>query len=220
MSEIQSLFNSICLIHLTADLFDPSLYFMNKTLLAVVGGLVGFVLLVGLWFVSVGNTMVGLDEGVNEKKAQVENVYQRRADLIPNLVNTVKGYAKHEAQTLIDVTKARASATAVNLNGEGAIKRFEKAQGDLSSALSKLMVVVEKYPELKADQGFRDLQSQLEGTENRITIERQRFNEACRDFNTYTRKFPQSFVANSRGFKEKEYFAAQAGAATAPKVEF
>lgn len=193
---------------------------MNKTLLAVVGGLVGFILLVGLWFVSVGNTLVSLDEGVNEKKSQVANVYQRRMDLIPNLVNTVKGYAKHEASVLEEVTKARASASQVNLTDEGSVKRFEQAQGQLGSALSRLMVTVEKYPDLKANQNFRDLQSQLEGTENRITIERQRFNEACREFNTYSRKFPQTIVASFRGFKEKEYFEAQTGAATAPKVEF
>ncbi|MBL7715562.1 MAG: LemA family protein [Bdellovibrionales bacterium] len=193
---------------------------MNKTVLAVLGGFVGLVLLMGLWFVSVGNTMVELDEGVNKAKAQVENVYQRRMDLIPNLVATVKGYAKHEASVLEEVTKARASASQVNLSGEGAVKRFEQAQGQLGSALSRLMVTVEKYPDLKANQNFRDLQSQLEGTENRITIERQRFNDSCNLFNTYTRKFPQSFVAAFRGFKEKEYFQAQAGAATAPKVEF
>ena len=172
------------------------------------------------WGIGVNNTLVSLEEGVNAKKSQVENVYQRRADLIPNLVNTVKGYAKHESQTLIDVAQARAQVGQVKLNGPQDMAQFEKAQGSLTSALSRLMVVAEKYPDLKADQGFRDLQSQLEGTENRITIERQRFNEASQEFNTYARRFPQSVIAGMRGFQQKPYFTAQTGANVAPKVDF
>jgi LemA protein len=185
--------------------------------LAVVAGLIAITL---SWFVGVNNRLVVLDEGVKQSKSQVENVYQRRADLIPNLVNTVKGYAKHEATVLEEVTKARSQVGQVRIDGPEDLPKFEQAQGALSSALSRLMVVAEKYPELKADQNFRDLQSQLEGTENRITIERQRFNEASRDYNTYVRSFPQTLIASLRGFKEAQYFTAQAGAATAPKVEF
>ncbi len=180
----------------------------------------GLLILPIFWGVGVNNTLVSLEEGVNAKKSQVENVYQRRADLIPNLVATVKGYAKHESQTLIDVAQARAQVGQVKLNGPQDMAQFEKAQGQLTSALSRLMVVVEKYPDLKADQGFRDLQSQLEGTENRITIERQRFNEACQEFNVYARRFPQSVVAGMRGFQQKPYFTSQAGSNVAPKVDF
>lgn len=188
--------------------------------LAPLLAVVGLILLSLMWFVGVNNHLVTLDEAVNEKKSQVENVYQRRADLIPNLVNTVKGYAKHEAAVFEEVAKARAQIGQVKVDNPEDLAKFEKAQGQLSSALSRLLVVAERYPDLKANQNFRDLQSQLEGTENRITIERQRFNEASREFNTYMRRFPQSMIAGMRGFKEKVYFAAQPGAATAPKVEF
>ncbi|MGK5087146.1 LemA family protein [Bdellovibrionota bacterium FG-2] len=173
-----------------------------------------------MWGVSVNNSLVGMDESVKEKWSQVENVYQRRADLIPNLVNTVKGYAKHEATVLEEVTKARASVGNIKVQSPEDLKKFDQAQGQLSSALSRLMVITEKYPELKADKGFLELQSQLEGTENRITVERMRFNEAAREYNTFLRKFPQSFIAGMRGFKEKAYFEAAAGAKVAPKVEF
>jgi LemA protein len=184
--------------------------------------ILGLIVLIGGWFVSTGNELVTRDEQVKAQWSQVENTYQRRADLIPNLVNTVKGYAKHEASVLTQVTQARSQVGQVKLNADNAqdLAKFEQAQGALSGALSRLMVVVEKYPELKADRGFRDLQSQLEGTENRITIERQRFNEAARDYNTYLRKFPASFVATSRGFKERPYFASAAGTDQPPKVEF
>ena len=174
----------------------------------------------GGWFVRTGNQLVALDELVNEKKAQVENVYQRRADLIPNLVNTVKGYAKHEATVLEEVTQARSQVGQVKLDKPEDLPQFEKAQSQLSGALSRLLVVAEKYPDLKADKNFMELQSQLEGTENRITIERQRFNEASREYNIYVRTFPQAIVAGFRGFKERPYFAAQTGSQTAPKVEF
>lgn len=180
----------------------------------------GLTLVVIGWFVSTNNTLVSLDEGVQEKWSQVENVYQRRADLIPNLVNTVKGYAKHEASVLEEVTRARAQVGQVKVNSPEDLPKFDQAQSQLTSAISRLLVVSENYPQLKANQNFQDLQSQLEGTENRITVERQRFNEAAREYNTYIRKFPQSVVAGFRNFKPKAYFQAETGAKTAPKVEF
>ena len=193
---------------------------MKKAPWIILAGLGILIFICGSWFVQVNNTLVSLDEGVNEKKAQVENVYQRRYDLIPNLVNTVKGYAKHEAGVLEEVTRARSQTGQVKLNKPEDLAKFEQAQGALSSALSRLMVVVERYPDLKADQNFRDMQSQLEGTEIRITIERQRFNDASRQYNVYVRKFPQSMVAGFRGFKERPYFTSDTAAKTAPKVEF
>jgi LemA protein len=170
------------------------------------------------------NGMVEREEGVTEKWSQVENVYQRRADLIPNLVATVKGYASHEKETLEGVINARAKATQTTidpskLNAES-IKQFAAAQDGLSSALSKLMVVVERYPDLKANQNFLELQAQLEGTENRITVERKKFNEAAKGYNTYIRKFPKNMYAGMFGFEKKDYFEAQSGAEVAPTVEF
>jgi LemA protein len=185
--------------------------------LAVIAGL--FVIILG-WFVSTNNTLIGLNEGVNEKWSQVENVYQRRADLIPNLVNTVKGYAKHEAGVLEEVTRARSQVGQIKVENGQDLQKYDQAQGQLTSALSRLLVVAENYPQLKADRNFQDLQSQLEGTENRITIERQRFNEAAREYNIYIRKFPQSIVASFRNFQPRAYFQAKPGAETAPKVEF
>lgn len=170
------------------------------------------------------NTMVTMDEGVSASWAQVENVYQRRADLIPNLVNTVKGYASHEQETLQGVIEARAKATSVSLNADNlnpeALQQFQQAQDGLSSALSRLMVVVERYPDLKANQNFLDLQAQLEGTENRITVERRKFNESAQAFNTYVRSFPKNIYANIFGFEKKAYFSAEAGAEKAPVVNF
>lgn len=170
------------------------------------------------------NTMVQLDEQTTSQWAQVENVYQRRADLIPNLVNTVKGYATHEQSTLEGVIEARSKATSVtidptNLTPES-IQQFNQAQQGLSSALSKLMVVVEAYPDLKANQNFLDLQAQLEGTENRITVERQKFNDITMSYNAYIRKFPQIIYSGWFGFEKKAYFEAEAGSNVAPKVEF
>ena len=168
--------------------------------------------------------IVTLEEGVGAQWAQVENVYQRRADLIPNLVNTVKGYAKHEQETLTGVIKARAQATSTTIKADNlspaAIQQFQKAQAGLSGALSKLMLVVERYPDLKANQNFLELQAQLEGTENRIATERKRFNEAVRQYNTYIRRFPKNLVANMFDFEKKGYFEAEKGAEKAPEVSF
>ncbi len=170
------------------------------------------------------NNMVTLDEGVTGQWAQVENVYQRRADLIPNLVATVKGYATHEKETLEGVIEARSKATSVtidpsNLNA-ASIQQFQAAQDGLSSALSKLMVVVERYPDLKANQNFLELQTQLERTENRIAVERRSFNTGAQNYNTYIRKFPKNIYASMFGFEKKAYFKSQEGADAAPKVEF
>lgn len=156
--------------------------------------------------------------------AQVENAYQRRTDLIPNLVNTVKGYADFEKSTLTEVVEARAKATSVQvdpskLNAES-ISKFEEAQEGLSNSLSRLLLVVERYPELKANQNFLELQAQLEGTENRISVERNKFNEAVRDYNTYIRKFPNNLIAGMFGFEKKAYFEAKEGAETPPEVKF
>jgi LemA protein len=170
------------------------------------------------------NKMVTMDEQVTSSWAQVENVYQRRADLIPNLVNTVKGYAAHEQETLEGVIEARSKATSVNIDPTKltpeSIQQFTQAQDGLSSALSKLLVVVERYPDLKANQNFMDLQAQLEGTENRITVERQKFNETTQIYNAYIRKFPQVIYSGWFGFEKKTYFEAQSGAEKAPEVKF
>lgn len=165
------------------------------------------------------NGFIVLEEGVDAQWAQVENVYQRRLDLIPNLVNTVKGYAEHESSTLTAVVEARAKATQTNVNSDN-IAQFQENQAALTSALSKLMVVVEKYPDLKANQNFMQLQSQLEGTENRIATERRRYNETCKSYNTQIRQFPKSFIANMAGLEKKDYFEADKAAAKAPEVKF
>ena len=186
------------------------------------------VVILGLVFYSIGarNTLVTLDEDVNAKWAQVQNVYQRRADLIPNLVNTVKGYAAHESETLAAVVRARAAATQPSAAASTApatpedINRFEATQGALSSALSRLLVVVERYPDLKANQNFLALQSQLEGTENRITVERGRFNEAVKSYNIELRSFPTNILAGIFGFEKRALFEAKAGSDTAPAVDF
>ncbi len=170
------------------------------------------------------NRMVEMDEAVTGQWAQVETAYQRRADLIPNLVNTVKGYADFEKETLTQVIEARAKATSVNINPENlnaeAIQQFQGAQDGLSSALSRLMVVVERYPDLKANQSFLDLQQQLESTENRIAVERRKFNDTTRNYNTYIRRFPKNILASIFGFDKKGYFEAAEGSEEAPTVEF
>jgi LemA protein len=193
---------------------------MKKSILGVAAVFAILAVIVIGWFTTVNNQLVSMDENVKAKWSQVENVYQRRADLIPNLVNTVKGYAKHEAQVLTQVTEARASVGQVKVDNPDDLKKFDQAQGQLSSALSRLLVVAENYPQLKADRNFQDLQSQLEGTENRISVERMRFNEAAQSYNSYVRRFPQTLVASFRGFKQRPYFAAQTGAETAPRVDF
>ncbi|TZF86462.1 LemA family protein (plasmid) [Pedobacter sp. BS3] len=170
------------------------------------------------------NSMVKLDEQVQAQWAQVENVYQRRADLIPNLVNTVKGAANFEQQTLTQVVEARAKATQVTVDPTKltpeSIQKFQAAQGELSSALGRLLMVTENYPELKANANFQELQAQIEGTENRITVERQKFNQVTQEYNAKIRSFPTNLTASIFGFEKKGYFQAEAGANKAPKVEF
>ncbi|NCB18011.1 MAG: LemA family protein [Bacteroidia bacterium] len=184
----------------------------------------GIALVAFMWVKNSYNKMVLQEEQVTTAWAQVENVYQRRADLIPNLVATVKGYASHESKTLEAVVNARAKATQTtidptNMTAE-TMARFQSAQGELSQALSRLMVVVEQYPDLKANQNFLELQAQLEGTENRITVERQKFNETARLYNTTIRQFPKNIFAGMFGFERKAYFEANEGAQNAPVVEF
>jgi LemA protein len=193
--------------------------------LVALGVLLVVVLGIVVWGVGINNDLVRQEQVVSERTAQVQNVYQRRADLIPNLVETVKGFAAQERQVLEEVTRARASAgnitlTPEMLNDPQALKRFQEAQGQLGGALSRLLVTVERYPELKSNQNFLALQSQLEGTENRITVERMRYNEAVREYNTRLRVFPGSLVASFRGFREKPFFEAAPGSETAPKVKF
>ncbi|MBR3100276.1 MAG: LemA family protein [Muribaculaceae bacterium] len=176
------------------------------------------------WVKGAYNGMVKSQEGVEAAWAQVENVYQRRADLVPNLVATVKGYATHEKETLEAVINARAAATSVKIDpanlDENSLKKFQQAQSELSSALSRLIAVSENYPDLKANQNFLELQSQLEGTENRITVERQKFNEVAKGYNTEIRTFPNNIIASIFNFDKRPYFEAQAGADKAPTVDF
>ena len=177
------------------------------------------------WGVSINNQLVGLEQTVNASWAQVQNVYQRRADLIPNLVETVKGFAAQEREVLESVTRARASASSVQLTPEAlndpkAMERFQAAQSQLSGALSRLLVTVEKYPELKSNQNFLALQTELAGTENRIAVERRRFNDTVREYNTRLRLFPGNLVASFVGFRPKAFFEAAPDAATPPKVRF
>lgn len=198
--------------------------FKNKALWITIAIIVVLLFAGYSWVKGTYNTMVTQDEGVKTAWSQVENQYQRRMDLIPNLVNTVKGYAAHEKETLEGVVSARAEATKTtidpsNLNEES-MKKFQAAQGELSSALSRLMVVLERYPDLKANQNFSELQAQLEGTENRISVERKRFNETAQTYNTYIRSFPTNILAGMFGFQPKAYFSAESGAEKAPKVEF
>jgi LemA protein len=196
-----------------------------KTALIVLG-VIALILIIGVAsLVGVYNGFVAADQAVSEKWAQVQNVYQRRADLIPNLVETVKGFAAQEKSVLEAVTQARASASGIKatpelLNDPAAFKRFQDAQNQLGGALSRLLVTVERYPELKSNQNFLALQSQLEGTENRITVERQRFNEAVREYNTKIKLMPGALVARVMGFKEKAFFESTPGSETAPKVKF
>jgi LemA protein len=196
---------------------------MSKALIGCLVAVLGLALLAGLMVAGVYNNLVGLEEGVDEAWGQVENVYQRRADLIPNLVATVKGAADFEQETLQNVVEARAKVGQTNIEGSPSaaqLQAFQANQDALSSALSRLLVVVERYPELKAVQAFRDLQVQLEGTENRIAVERRRYNEVARDFNTARRRFPAVLIAGLLGFGDKPYFEAKPGADEPPQVEF
>ena len=185
---------------------------------------VAAVLVIGTysWLKSSYNDMVLRREAATAQLGKVENQYQRRMDLIPNLVNTVKGYASHEQNTLSEVVEARAQATQtrIDVNDAAAMARFAQAQGELSSALSRLMAISESYPDLKASQNFRDLQTQLEGTENRIAVERRKYNEAAQSFNTYIKMFPRNLLAGMFGFAPLNYFEAQQGAEKAPEVQF
>ncbi len=170
------------------------------------------------------NSLVEKQQNVDQAWAMVENQYQRRADLIPNLVNTVKGYSAHESETLQKVTEARAKATSITINAndlnEETLAKFQQAQGELSQALKSLLAVTEAYPDLKANENFMNLQTQLEGTENRIATERMRYTEAVKDYNTSIKKFPTTIYAGWFGFKEKPQFKAEAGAEKAPEVKF
>jgi len=193
--------------------------------LSILGGLLLVIMLTIGWGVGVYNKIVSADEGVKNAWSQVENQYQRRYDLIPNLVETVKGYAKQEKDVLISVTEARASVGQMKVTPEvlrdpQAFQHFQQAQDGLGSALSRLMVVVEKYPDLKSNQNFLELQSQLEGTENRIAVERRRFNETVQEFNVMIRRFPASMIAGFGGFREGQYFKSIAGSDKAPQVKF
>lgn len=199
---------------------------IGKILLLVLGGFVALAVVAGLAISGIFNRLVGLQQGTDAAWAQVQNVYQRRADLVPNLVATVKGAASFEKSTLTEITEARASVGRVQLPPGGAptdpqkFAEFEKAQGQLGGALSRLLVVAERYPDLKATAAFRDLQAQLEGTENRITVERGRFNEAVQAYNTAIKSFPAVIFAGMFGHAPRPYFTATAGAETPPKVEF
>jgi LemA protein len=190
----------------------------------VLGAVILFLLIIFFSVKNTYNTMVSMNEEVSAQWSQVENVYQRRLDLIPNLVKTVQGYANFEKSTLTAVIEARSKATAVNINPENlnaeSLKQFQSAQSGLSSALSRLMVVVEKYPDLKANQNFLELQAQLEGTENRIAVERMKFNESAQRYNTFIRQFPRNIYASLFSFEKKAYFEAEKGANKAPKVDF
>lgn len=182
------------------------------------------IVLVALWGILSYNRLVGMDEKVSNQWANVETQYQRRSDLIPNLVNTVKGYAKHESQTLEAVMAARSQATQVKIDPSNCtpqqLAAYQKAQGDVTTALGKLLAITENYPDLKANQNFLELQSQLEGTENRINVARKDFNDSAKEYNTSLRRFPRNIIASMFGFEKRNYFEAEAGAEKAPKVEF
>jgi len=185
---------------------------------------IAILILLGIWGMNVNNTAVGMDEGIRESWAKVESSYQRRNDLIGNLVKTVQGAADFEKSTLTEVIEARAKATSTTIDASNItpenLAAFQQAQSGLSGALSKLLVSVERYPELKANQNFLELQSQLEGTENRINVARDRFNETVKPYNEYVRKIPTKFIAGILGFSQKGYYEAEAGSEKAPDVEF
>lgn len=185
---------------------------------------IAIVAVVAVWAISAYNGLVNLDEGVANKWGDVETQYQRRADLIPNLVNTVKGYAAHEQETLEGVIAARSQATQIKVDPENLtpekLAEYQEAQGQVTSALGKLLAITENYPDLKANQNFLELQAQLEGTENRINVARMNFNEATKKYNTAIRRFPKNILAGMFGFEKRSYFESQDGAETAPQVQF
>ena len=188
---------------------------ISKSLIAIIAAVV----IIGAWAASAYNSMVQVQEKATTSLANVQSAYQRRADLIPNLVQTVKGYASHEKETLEGVVNARSKATSITLNAEN-IKEYQQAQGELSSALGRLIAIGEAYPDLKANENFRELQVQLEGTENRINVERNNFNKAVQTYNVAIRKFPSNLLAGIFGFEKMDKFEAAAGSENAPKVEF
>lgn len=199
----------------------------NGTKIGCGVGVAILVVIIGavLWGIGIYNSLVSLDEEVQQSWSQVENQYQRRADLIPNLVNTVKGVANFEKETYTAVTEARSKVNQINLtsnmlNDPQAFQKFQAAQDGLGSALSRLLVTVERYPELKANENFLQLQAQLEGTENRISVERRKFNQVVQKYNTKIRRFPDNFIAGIIGFREKQYFKSTEGASKPPKVKF
>lgn len=197
---------------------------MNKKLLITLGILVLLGVILYSFFAGRYNSMVTMDEEVNASWANVETQYQRRYDLIPNLVNTVKGFAEQEKEVLVGVTEARAKASSIQIDpsnmNTASIQQFSAAQSELNSALSRLLVTVERYPDIKSNQNFLELQAQLEGTENRISVERTRFNEVVKNYNTYIRRFPNSMLAGMYGFEKRPLFEADEEANQAPKVEF
>ena len=197
---------------------------MNKKTIIIIGVVVLAGFIIYRLFGGSYNSMVSAEEKVSAQWAQVENVYQRRADLIPNLVSTVKGYADFEQETLTKVIEARAKATSITVSADNLspdkISQFDAAQGELSSALGRLLVSVERYPDLKANQNFLDLQTQLEGTENRISVERMNFNNAVQEYNRYIRSFPQNMIAGMYGFETKGYFKSREGSDVVPEVKF
>ena len=186
--------------------------------------ILAIIAVVAIWSISAYNSLVNMEEGVNNKWSNVETQYQRRADLIPNLVNTVKGYATHESETLQAVIEARSKATQITVNAKDLtperLAEYQKAQGAVTNALGKLLALTESYPDLKANQNFLELQAQLEGTENRINVARKDFNDTARQYNTKVRQFPQSIIAGIFGFERRPYFEAQEGADKAPTVQF
>lgn len=196
---------------------------MKKTTIAIISIALLLVILF-FWYTGTYNGIVKADEAVTSQWGNVENQYQRRSDLIPNLVATVKGYATHEEKTLNEVVEARAKATQITIDPtkltKESLSRFQEAQGRLSSSLGRLLMNVEAYPNLKANENFQDLQAQLEGTENRISTERTRFNEQAKNYNILIKKFPNNIVANMTGFSEKPYFKAEEGSEKVPEVKF
>ena len=193
---------------------------MKKSTIIVIA----LVAIVAIWAVSGYNSLVKMDESVSTAWSNVENQYERRADLIPNLVNTVKGYAAHEKETLEAVMSAHSKATQMTVNAENLtpekLQEYQKAQGEIGAALGRLLAITEAYPDLKANENFKELQAQLEGTENRISVERRNFNEVARSYNTAVRTFPKTIIASMFGFDKRPYFEAEEGSNKAPEVQF